>query len=238
MSVPWRQEQLQRLGREGLTIAIDGPAGAGKSTVGRDLAAALGCTYIDTGLMYRAVTDQALRAGLDLAEGRLLAEVASQLTFAVARGVGLLINGQPASAALHRPAVDAAVSQVAAHPAVRQVLVTRQRELAAHGCIVMVGRDIGTVVLPEAAIKLWVTAGVETRARRRAEELSAMAETAVEQTLRGIVARDELDAGRATSPLRRAADAIVVETDHGTPAEVLERVLNLVAVRLLGPSPS
>jgi cytidylate kinase len=219
-----------------VNISIDGPAGAGKSTVGRGLAAALDCPYLDTGLMYRAVTLRALRQGVPLFDGPRLQEIAQSLRFRLeADGAGgLLVDEEPAGAELRAPEIDATVSEVSAHAEVRQVMVERQRELAIRRCIVMVGRDIGTVVLPAAPVKLWITASEEERARRRrAEHLAAAAET-TERVLEEIRARDRYDSGRAISPLRQAPDAVVIETDGLNPDEVLERALEAVRSHLAG----
>jgi cytidylate kinase len=218
------------------SIAIDGPAGAGKSTVGRGLAEALDCPYLDTGLMYRAVTLRALQQEVALSDARRLREIAQSLRFRLENGSqsGLVVDDERAGGELRTPQVDAAVSEVSAHPEVRQVMVARQREMASGRSVVMVGRDIGTVVLPDAPVKLWVTASEEERARRRqAEHLAASIETP-EQVLAEIRARDRHDSGRSVSPLRQAPDAAVIETDKLTPEEALERALDVVSSYLSG----
>lgn len=219
-----------------LSIAIDGPAGAGKSTVGRGLAEALDCPYLDTGLMYRAVTLRALQQGVALSDAHRLQEIARSLRFRLEDGSrsGLVVDDERAGGELRTPEVDASVSEVSAHPEVRQVMVARQREMASGRSVVMVGRDIGTVVLPDAPVKLWVTASEEERARRRqAEHLAASIETP-EQVLAEIRARDSYDSGRSVSPLRQAPDAVVIETDKLTPDEALERALDAVSSYLSG----
>jgi cytidylate kinase len=208
------------------TIAIDGPAGAGKSTVGRGLAETLDCPYLDTGLMYRAVTATALRQDVAPADSQVLRAIADGISFRLQGG--LMVDGERAGANLRTPQIDAVVSEVSAHPAVRQIMVARQRDLARGRCMVMVGRDIGTVVLPDAPVKLWITASeVERARRRRAEHLGSNLETP-EQVLEEIRARDRYDTGRAVSPLRQATDAVVIETDHLTQDEALQQALEAV----------
>jgi CMP/dCMP kinase len=198
-----------------LQIAIDGPAGAGKSTVGRGVSAALGCPYLDTGLMYRAVTRAAQDHGVATGDAEGLARLAEELHFSWSpeRPGRLLIDGRPAPPELHSPSVDADVSQVSAHPEVRSVLVRRQRELAESGCVVMVGRDIGTVVLPGAAVKLWVTASPEERARRRLTQHTVAGHSPAEVS-DNLHARDRIDSGRIVSPAVPAKDAVVLDTDR------------------------
>lgn len=208
--------------RSSPVIALDGPAGAGKSTVGRALADALGLRYLDTGLMYRAITALAHRQGVSPADGTMLARIARETQFDLTPGSAdsLLVNGQEVGDEVRTPGVDADVSAVSAHSELRQVLVERQRELARRGGIVMVGRDIGTIVLPRADVKLWVTASARTRAvRRNLERAEPHDDAAVEREMARIEARDERDSSRRVSPLRKADDAIVVETDALTPRE-------------------
>jgi cytidylate kinase len=217
--------------RQEPSIAIDGPAAAGKSTVGRGVAEALGFRYLDTGLMYRAVTFLGLARHIDTADGAALAELASSLQFGPVRDLedGLLVNGKRMKAELRTPDVEASVSAVSANPEVRRVLVERQREMARDGGIVMVGRDIGTVVLPQAEAKLWVTASPQTRAgRRRQERSGAQDRGPLETELARIRARDTHDSERAASPLRQADDAIVLETDGLTRTETVQRAVALI----------
>lgn len=211
-----------------LQVAVDGPAGAGKSTIGKGLAQVLGCPYLDTGLMYRAVTREALELCVPISDGDALASLARSVSFTLGPPEeGLLINGQIPGAEIRTRAVDAAVSEVSAHPQVREALVQRQRELAAARDIVMIGRDIGTVVLPDATIKFWVTASAEERARRRALQEAPGTEVGMLEAIR---MRDHKDAGRAVSPLLQPAGAIVIATDELTPAEALEAALDALAV--------
>lgn len=216
----------------GLQVAIDGPAGAGKSTVGHGLSRALGCPYLDTGLMYRAITWLALEQDLPLSDGDALGQLARSTSFDLEPGVPgrLRVNGAPAGTALRSGRVDAAVSEVSAVRGVREALVMLQRALADDRCIVVVGRDIGTNVLPHAPVKLWVTASPEERARRRLEEQGGAA--SVEDMVSRIRARDSYDSGRSLSPLRQASDALVIETDRLSPEEALEKALSMVRAKL------
>lgn len=209
-----------------LQIAIDGPAGAGKSTVGRGLAEVLACPYLDTGIMYRAVTLAALRLATPLMDAGALAGVAGAIEFSWsgAPPADLCVDGSPPVPGLRSASVDAAVSQVSAHPQVRAVLVARQRELARSRCVVMVGRDIGTVVLPEAPVKLWVTASLEERARRRQSQLGS-GDGEIAGSLRE---RDRFDSGRATSPAVPASDAFVLDTGQLSPDESVRAAIELV----------
>jgi cytidylate kinase len=232
------------MSKKSVTVAIDGPAAAGKSTIGKGVARALRCRYLDTGLMYRAVTFLALESGTDLSDGAALQTLTENTVFDLTAVPGeyLLVNGTAMRGQLRRPEVDGAVSQVSAHPEVRAVLVARQRELAAHGCIVMVGRDIGTVVLPTASVKLWVTASPRTRALRRNRERDGQhLEEMVQREMARILERDRVDSGRAVSPLRQAADAIVVETDGISPDVAIARAVAVVRGALhpeADPSPT
>jgi cytidylate kinase len=231
-----REEWLARSVQEGcVQITIDGPAGAGKSTVGKALAEALGCRFLDTGLMYRAVTLRALEEGVLLTDEVALMRLAREIQFALAATStgSLLVDGHPAGRQLHSPPVDAAVSVVSAHPSVREEMVARQRSLAQGGCVVMVGRDIGTTVLPDAPVKLWVTASPQERARRRVrEQAGGEAPVVTEEMVREILERDRKDAERGTSPLRQPLDARVIQTDRLSPDQVVWRALEAVGDRL------
>jgi cytidylate kinase len=214
-----------------LHIAIDGPAGAGKSTVGQGIARALGCPYLDTGLMYRAVTWEALQEGVALSDSADLTEIARNLAFALQDEplARLLIDAQPAADVLHTPAVDEAVSEVSAHANVRAEMVRRQRELAADRCVVMVGRDIGSTVLPDAPIKIWITASVQERAQRRMEErFDGASDLSADDVLNEIMERDRRDSSRVASPQRKPDDAIVIETDGLRPEETLGKAVSAV----------
>jgi cytidylate kinase len=225
------------------TVAIDGPAGAGKSTIGALVAERLGYLYLDTGAMYRAVALAALRRGIDPDDAERLAKLARQIRIAIGpatvrdgRAYSVLLDGADVTWAIRDANVDRIVSQVARIPPVRDAMVEQQREMASRGRIVMVGRDIGTVVLPDAERKVFLTASAAERARRREEELAARGEKRTRpELLAEILRRDELDSKRAVAPLRAAEDAIVVETDGLSVREALERVLQVIDRR---PIPS
>ncbi len=218
------------------TIAIDGPAGAGKSTIGALVAERLGYLFLDTGAMYRAVALAALRRGLDPDDGERLGVLAREVRIAIGpptvrdgRAYTVLLDGDDVTWAIRSAEVDLVVSQVARIPAVRDAMVAQQRTLAGRGRVVMVGRDIGTVVLPDAERKVFLTASAAERARRRGEELAARGEVRPRQELlREILRRDRLDSERVVSPLRPAEDAIVVQTDGSTVGQALEQVLQVV----------
>jgi len=198
-----------------MLIAIDGPAGAGKSTVARAVAEALGFTYLDSGAMYRAIALADLRG----AGNPLACTIAFE-------DEGVTLDGEDVSGAIRTPEVSERASQVAARPEVRAKLVERQRELIAAGDYVAEGRDIGTVVAPDAELKVYLTASPEERARRRAAELGADAEAVLrEQTL-----RDERDTSREHSPLAAAADSVEVDTTGLSIDEVVARIVELAAV--------
>ncbi|MBV8986362.1 MAG: (d)CMP kinase, partial [Acidimicrobiia bacterium] len=193
-------------------VAIDGPAGSGKSTVARAVAERLGVAYLDTGAMYRSVSFAALRDGVDPADGEALAKLAGNLDIGL--GERVLVDGIDATAAIRGADVTAIVSTVSAHPAVRADMVRRQREWAAeHGGGVAEGRDIGTVVFPDADVKVFLTASEEERARRRQRDDRAPDVNAVAADL---ARRDALDSNRATSPLVAADDAVVIDTTGRT----------------------
>jgi cytidylate kinase len=216
--------------RARLQTAIDGPAGAGKSTVGKGVASRLRAPYLDTGLMYRAVTWLGIQAGLAPADTAAHARLATETDFAsAADGYALLVNGQPVEWELRSAGVDALVSEVSAHAAVRSVLVEKQRAFANDRITVMVGRDIGTIVLPRAPVKLWITASAEERARRRLEEgLGGSGGLAVDDVARLIRVRDALDASRSVSPLLKATDAVAIETDRLDKAGAIEASISVI----------
>jgi len=214
-------------------IAVDGPAGAGKSSASRALARRLGFGYVDTGAMYRAVGVLAAERGIDPDDAAALGRLVAALDFELARdGERLLVGGRDLSAAIRRPEAGGLASRVSTQPVVRQRLVALQRALGAAGGVVMEGRDIGTVVFPDARVKLYLTADPATRAARRAAELRAAAATVDEAALaRELAERDRRDAGRAHSPLRPAADAVVLDTTSLTLEEVVEAMERVVRER-------
>jgi CMP/dCMP kinase len=199
-----------------LQIAIDGPAGAGKSTVGRGVAKRLITPYLDTGLMYRAVTWLANHQGVSPGDAAGLARLARHIDFDRANDAApMLVDGEALDAELRGTAVDALVSEVAAHPDVRRVLVEKQQAFADERAVVLVGRDIGTIVLPDASVKLWITASPEERARRRLrEDLAGIEGATLDDIAARIRARDAIDTSRAISPLARAADAVIIDTNR------------------------
>ena len=207
-----------------LVIAIDGPAGAGKSTVGRALADRLGLRYLDTGAMYRAMTFAALQRGV--VEGDLdeVAEMAPTVAISIDDGV-VTVDGVDATTAIRGREVTEAVSQISTNPTVRQVLVERQRAwVAEHGGGVVEGRDIGTVVFPDAELKLYITASPRVRAERRVRELGGD----VAEVEASIIKRDRVDSSRAHSPLAEAADAVIVDTTGMTIDEVVAHILEML----------
>ncbi len=221
------------------TITIDGPAASGKSTIGEEIARRLGYLYFDTGVMYRAVTWIALERGIPLEDEKAVTELAEALHIDVlpptvndGRQYTVMADGEDVTWSIRRPEVDANVSLVSAYRGVREAMVRQQRRVAASGRIVMVGRDIGSVVLPEADLKLYLDATVEERARRRWRELQERGEPAeYEEVLAMMRRRDEIDSHRAISPLRVPDGAVVVDTTRLSIREVLERVLQLVEER-------
>ena len=200
-----------------MVVAIDGPAGAGKSTVARAVAAALHFTYLDTGAMYRCVGLAAARRGVSPAE--VAAAVRIEL------GERVLLDGEDVTDAIRTPEVSEAASKVATNPKVRAAMVQKQRELLAGGDWVAEGRDIGTVVAPDAEVKVFLTASAEERARRRAAELGTDTET----VLRDQALRDAQDSEREHSPLKPAPDAVELDTDGLDSGQVVERIAGLVA---------
>lgn len=217
-------------------IAIDGPGAAGKSTVARKLAEQTGSLLFDTGALYRAVTLAAQRTGTPLDDEAALAQLAAGLRIELrppsvedGRQVDVLLDGEDVTWAIRTPAVDADVSEVSAHPEVRRVLLDTQRNIANGARVVMVGRDIGTVVAPNAGFKVYLDASVEERARRRLLDLQERDPDATYQTvLEDLRRRDEYDSGRESAPLRAADDAVVVETDGRTIDEIVTELKRAV----------
>jgi cytidylate kinase len=217
------------------TIAIDGPAGAGKSTVSRRLAQALGLRYVDTGAMYRVVGVLADQAGIDLGDGAALATLCDRLSLHFderADGVHVMANGRDLTAAIRTAAAGQLASKVSTQPAVRERLVALQRRMGEGGGVVMEGRDIGTVVLPQATVKIFLVASAAERARRRWAELTARGEDAdLAHIQREIEERDARDQSRAHSPLVPAPDALLIDTTSEGIDAVVARVRNLVATK-------
>ena len=233
-SIAERTAEVSRMA-DFMTVAIDGPVASGKTTVGELVATRLGARFLDTGIMYRAVTVAALDRGVDYndvdALSELVADLRIRLTL-ISDCTRLEINGRDVTQRLREPAVDHAVSPVSEAPSVRRALVARQREIAAEGPVVMVGRDIGSKVLPDAILKVYLDAPPEVRALRRRKELAQKGEPIQPDTvLQDLLRRDRIDSKREDSPLKPDDDAIVIDTSAMTIDQVVQRVLDLVAVR-------
>lgn len=221
------------------TIAIDGPAGAGKSTIANALANKLHYLYFDTGVLYRAVTLAAQQQGIASDDATRLAELARTANITVApptvsgeQDVTVWLEGVDVSRAIRTPEVNVAVSAVSAHAAVREALLPRQREIAARGGVIMAGRDIGTVVLPNADLKIYLEATLDTRAHRRAlEEWQRGEQRPLTAVQAAMAARDDQDTHRALSPLRPAEGAKIIDTDD----KDIETVLAIIDGYLQGP---
>lgn len=216
-------------------IALDGPAASGKSTVGLKVANALGYLFFDTGIMYRAITWIALQHDMDLNDGAAMTKLAQEALIDIrppsasdGRTCDVVIAEKDVTWDMRSGDVDANVSVVSAYAGVRTALSAQQRRIGLRGKVVMVGRDIGTVVLPEADLKIYLDASAEERARRRSDELIARGEQADYDTiLKKIIERDRIDSTRAVAPLRPADDAIIINTDDLNAEQVSSRVLEL-----------
>jgi cytidylate kinase len=220
----------------GIVVAIDGPAGTGKSSVSRGLARALGARYLDTGAMYRMVTLAVLRAGIDPADVEAVTQIGAAVQMSVDYTPDVdhyYLAGEDVSSEIRGDGVTGAVSAVSAVPAVRTRLVGLQREMAnGPGNVVVEGRDIGTVVLPDAPVKIFLTASAETRAKRRNDQNVASGQPDdYDAVLADVRRRDHLDSTRQVSPLRAASDAVVVDTSDMTEAQVIAHLLQLVKQR-------
>lgn len=224
-----------------MIVAIDGPAGSGKSTVARAMAAREHLTYLDTGAMYRSVTDAALARGLDLDDARAVSELARDLDIVLdngEQGPVVIVDGQDRTDAIRMPEVDANVSKVAAVPAVREAMVALQRKAAESTSVVAEGRDIGTVVFPAAEVKVFLTADPSARARRRAVQrqggntaTDANAQANAEEQAKieaELIERDRKDSTRATAPLKPAEDAVHIDSTELTVDEVCDKICELM----------
>jgi CMP/dCMP kinase len=209
-----------------MVIAIDGPAGAGKSPVARGVAKALGFTYLDSGAMYRCVALAALDRGIEVDDGEALGDLAWRLDVGFDGG-SVQLDGKPVEGRIRSPEVTIAASHVSVHPQVRQAMVKRQRELIASENYVAEGRDIGTVVSPDSPLKVFLTASEDERARRRA----ANSGESVVDVRRAMKDRDRRDEEREDSPLRRADDSVFVDTTDLTIDQVVERIVELARER-------
>ncbi len=218
------------------TIAIDGTAASGKSTIGEMLARRLGYLYLDTGAMYRAVALAALRSGMEIANEEKVSRLAQSIRLEIlppdgyddGRQYNILLDGEDVTWSLRTPEVNAVVSQVSTYPGVRRALTRLQRRIGQHGKVVMVGRDIGTVVMPDADLKLFLDASPEERAHRRHKEMAARGvESSFDEVLRWIMHRDQIDSCRDIAPLRPADDAVIIDTTNMSVEEVFEKALKL-----------
>ena len=216
-------------------IAIDGPAASGKSTLGFRLAESLGYLYFDTGLMYRAVTWLALQRGIDLRDEAAVTRLAedvpievSPASFEDGRSCDIVVDGQDITWDIRKPEVDANVSVVAAYPGVRSALTLQQRRIGLRGRVVMVGRDIGTVVLPDADVKIYLDASAGERARRRYEEILQRGGSAnFDEILTKVNERDRIDSTRDVAPLKPAEDAVLIDSDKLNADQVFQKALSL-----------
>jgi len=215
-------------------VAIDGPAGAGKSTVAKLLADELGMLYVDTGAMYRAATWLAVREGLPLNDGKAIAGAVAKAEIRLEKAMTpgghtrVFLDGEEITGQIRTKEISRLVSPVSALPEVREVLVERQKEIARHGSVVLDGRDIGTVVIPDAELKVFLTATAEERARRRVKDLERLGENAdFEAILEDINERDHRDSTRTASPLIRADDAVELYTDDLSIQEVVQKLVDL-----------
>ncbi|NLG26163.1 MAG: (d)CMP kinase [Clostridiales bacterium] len=216
------------------SIAIDGPGGAGKSTAAKAVAEALGALYLDTGAMYRAMGLYMLKNEVNLRDGRAVAALAGGACIDIRYEGGnqrMILCGEDVTDRIRRPEVSSAASMVSRVPAVRRRMVGMQQAIAAECAVVMDGRDIGTRVLPDATLKVYLTADVEERARRRYEELRAKSIT-FDQVLSELVERDNADLNRSVAPLRKADDAVEIDTTHISLDQVVERIVELARAKI------
>jgi len=218
-------------------IAIDGPAASGKSTIGQMLAEELDFLYLDTGCMYRTTTLAAIEVGIDLNNEIEVTQLAREIDMSIepltgqidGRQYTVLLSGRDVTWDIRSPAVDSHVSLISSYSGVRQEMVRRQREIGRRGRVVMVGRDIGTVVVPDAPLKLYVTASPEERARRRWLDRKDQGHTADYQAILDEVnRRDEFDSSRQVSPLRAAEDAVIIDNTGRSPEDILGEILDLI----------
>lgn len=218
------------------TIAIDGPAGSGKSTLGALLARELGYLYFDTGVMYRAVTLAAINRGLNSSDEVAIGELANEVKIDVrppsvqdGREYDVILDGDDVTWDIRMDIVNAHVSEVSIYKAVRDAMTAQQRRIAQENDVVMVGRDIGTVVMPDAELKIFLDASIEVRALRRyLEELDRGEEADIEAVLRSLRHRDNIDSNREIAPLKPAEDAVIIQSDCMSIKEVLDQALELI----------
>ena len=218
-------------------IAIDGPAASGKTTVGKLLAEALGYHFIDTGCMYRAATLAVLQQGIDVDDETAVTQLAQTIDITIqpingnkdGRLYTVMLNGKDVTWEIRSPQVDANVSQVSKYLGARQEMVRRQRQYGQRGKVIMVGRDIGTVVMPDATLKFYINASPEERARRRREDRSRQGHTAdYDAILADVIRRDKIDSSREHAPLRPAADAIHIDSTNRSAADIADEIAGMV----------
>lgn len=224
-------------------ITIDGPAASGKSTVAQMLADKLNYLYLDTGCMYRATTLAAIKAGIDLSDEAAVTRLAGEIEMRIkplagqtdGRQYTVLLDGADVTWDIRSPAVDTHVSLISSYRGVRQEMVKRQRQIGRRGQVVMVGRDIGTVVMPDAPLKLYITASPEERARRRWRDRNEQGHEAdYLDILADVNRRDQFDSSREVSPLRAAEDAITIDNTNRSPEDILDEILNLIVEQEIG----
>lgn len=217
-------------------IAIDGPAGAGKSTIAKVLAKELELIYVDTGALYRSIGYYVTGQGIDLEDTDAIVAALDRLKVELRYVEGVqrvFVNGEDVSDYIRTPAISMAASKVSAIPAVREYLLATQRDIAAHNAVVMDGRDIGTVILPDAKVKIFLTASPESRAKRRYDELQEKGDPATyEEVLADMIQRDYDDSHRATAPLKQAEDAVLVDTSGDTLEQSVARMKAVVMEKL------
>jgi cytidylate kinase len=226
---------MERVMSRKISIAIDGPAGAGKTTIAREVSRILGLKYVDTGAMYRAVAWKMLKLGIPLSDEEAIVDMARNMDIDFAEGDGskIFVDGRDISREIRTPEVTKYSSPVSAIPGVRRILVARQRELAGSSGVVMEGRDIGSVVLPDAQVKIFLTASAVERARRRCKEMQAAGmDVNIEKLRLDIEERDHRDSTRADSPLVQATGAVAVNTDKLSIDEVVKCILDISSERI------
>lgn len=218
--------------RININVAIDGPAGAGKSTVAKLVAGELGFRYLDTGAMYRALTYLVIERGIDPQDEKTIAELSLTMQFGLDPASRLTLAGVVLGEEIRSPQVSALVSLVSSHRAVREAIVHMQQAMAREGGIVMDGRDIGTTVMPDAEVKIFLTADIRERARRRWLEMNEKGyKVDIEELVATIEKRDRFDSSRETSPLRPAEDALILDSSSLTLGEVVQQILSIIKER-------
>lgn len=220
-----------------IQIAIDGPSGAGKSTMAKIIAKELGILYLDTGAMYRAVALKAIKSGIDTKDSNALADMVKDIDLRIVYDNGVqrvILDGEDVTEEIRTPAVTVGSSDVAVNPAVREKMVELQRVIAKENSVIMDGRDIGTHVLPDADVKIFLTASIEDRARRRYEELKqkGMLKQTFEELKKEMEYRDKNDSTRAHAPLKKADDAVLLDTTGFTVEESAQTILNIIRSRI------